>query len=50
LYNPFYTAFKPVFRMTQDDAPPVPATGLFWSRLSALDTLTNVFSTHLWSF
>ena len=54
LYKPFYTAFKPVFCMTQDDAPPqpwpIPATGLFWSWLSALDTPTNVFSTHLWSF
>ena len=28
----------------------LPATGLFWSRLSALETHTNVFSTHLWSF
>ena len=28
LYKPFYTAFEPVFRMTQDDAPPQP--GYFW--------------------
>ena len=28
----------------------LPATGLFWARLSALDTPTNVFSTPLWSF
>ena len=58
--NPFLQAksiVQPVFRMTQDDAPPQswssrphPATGLFWARLSALGTPTNVFPTPLWSF
>ena len=31
-------------------AQPLPATGLFWARLSALDTPTCVFPTHLWTF
>ena len=49
--NPFYTVFEPDFHDAQHyDAAPHPATGLFWSRLSALETHANVFSTHLWSF
>ena len=51
---PFYNQFLLNF---YDAAPPqrflrqpLPATGLFWARLSALDTPTCVFPTHLWTF
>ena len=49
------TILQPVFACFPHDAPPqaakpLPATGLFWARLSALDTPTCVFPTHLWTF
>ena len=56
LSHDHFTCFDPfcLISMTLllSDAPPqpIPATGLFWSRLSALEIHTNVFSTHLWSF